>query len=56
MQAFTRHLRPSSRLVRQMAARKYTTSASSYSDTIENLRVTAKTKVIFQGFTGKQGT
>jgi len=54
MQAFSRCARPALRA----AARKqgYSTATSTYAATAENLRINKDTKVIYQGFTGKQGT
>lgn len=59
MQAFTKQLRSSSAsasMLRQVARRSYSAQTGPYTNTIENLRINADTKVIFQGFTGKQGT
>jgi hypothetical protein len=54
MQAFSRCARP----LMQAAVRRqgYSTATSAYAATAENLRINKDTKVIYQGFTGKQGT
>jgi succinyl-CoA synthetase alpha subunit len=54
MQALPRTAR--SAALRQAATRSYSSAASPYSQTVQNLRINDNTKVIFQGFTGKQGT
>ncbi|KAG9536652.1 hypothetical protein KCU79_g21091, partial [Aureobasidium melanogenum] len=45
---------PLGRVAQRVAQRSY--SSSSYLTTNTNLRINDQTKVIFQGFTGKQGT
>ncbi|KAI9829644.1 MAG: Succinate--CoA ligase [ADP-forming] subunit alpha, mitochondrial [Phylliscum demangeonii] len=54
MQAITR--RTTSILRSGLQGRRYSTTPSSYAATCDNLRITQDTRVIFQGFTGKQGT
>lgn len=53
MQSFARCARSS---VLAQGRRGYSSSSSPYSQTIKNLRINSDTKVIYQGFTGKQGT
>lgn len=54
MQAFRR---PLSSALQQAARRQgYATNSSQYGQTVGNLRINSDTKVVFQGFTGRQGT
>jgi hypothetical protein len=54
MQAFSRCTKPA--LQAALRRQGYSTSSSAYALTAENLRINKDTRVIFQGFTGKQGT
>jgi hypothetical protein len=53
MQALRHPLRSA---LSKAATRQYATGSSQYAETIKNLRINGDTKVLFQGFTGKQGT
>jgi succinyl-CoA synthetase alpha subunit len=52
MQVFTRCTKPALK----SAARAQAYSTSAYSQTVNNLKINKDTRVLFQGFTGKQGT
>lgn len=54
MQAFRRNAASALRNAAATQRRAY--SAGAYADTVKNLRINGDTKVIYQGFTGKQGT
>lgn len=52
MQALTRCSKP----VLRAAVRRQAYTTSPYASTVNNLKINADTRVLFQGFTGKQGT
>jgi succinyl-CoA synthetase alpha subunit len=54
MQAIRRPI--SAGLQQAIRSRGYASAASPYASTNGNLRIDSNTKVIFQGFTGKQGS
>lgn len=57
MQAVRRNTVAALRNAAATQRRAYSASASpAYAETVNNLRINGETKVIFQGFTGKQGT
>lgn len=56
MQAFRRSTASTLRNVAAVQRRGYAAASPIYSETVKNLRINGDTKVIFQGFTGKQGT
>ena len=56
MQALRRNTLSSLQNVAAVQRRGYAAASPIYSETVKNLRINADTKVIFQGFTGKQGT
>lgn len=56
MQAFRRNTFSALRNVAGQQRRGYAKATSPYADTVNNLRINKDTRVLFQGFTGKQGT
>lgn len=56
MQAFRNSTLSTLRNVAAVQRRGYTKAAPIYTETVNNLRINGDTKVLFQGFTGKQGT
>lgn len=55
MQAFRRNTFSALRNIAGQR-RAYAGATSAYAETVNNLRINKDTKVLFQGFTGKQGT
>lgn len=56
MQCFRRSALGALRSVSHVQQRGYAKAATGYASTADNLRINGDTKVIYQGFTGKQGT
>ena len=56
MQALRRNTFSALRNVASQQRRGYAKATSVYADTVSNLRINKDTRVLFQGFTGKQGT
>ncbi|KAJ5099367.1 Succinate--CoA ligase [Penicillium argentinense] len=56
MQAFRRNAFSAARNVAGQQRRAYAQANSPYAQTVNNLRINKDTRVLFQGFTGKQGT
>lgn len=56
MQAFRRGTLSALQNVAAVQRRGYASASAIYSETVPNLRINGDTKVIYQGFTGKQGT
>jgi succinyl-CoA synthetase alpha subunit len=56
MQAFSRSTFSAVRNVAGQQRRTYLKATSAYAETVNNLKINKDTRVLFQGFTGKQGT
>jgi succinyl-CoA synthetase alpha subunit len=56
MQAFRRNTFSALHNVAAGQRRSYIKATSAYADTVNNLKINKDTRVLFQGFTGKQGT
>ncbi|EEP79486.1 succinyl-CoA ligase alpha-chain [Uncinocarpus reesii 1704] len=56
MQSFKRSTLSALQNAARAQRRGYSKPTSAYASTVENLRINSETKVLYQGFTGKQGT